>query len=823
MPRPKKETAGEPKKRSRTGCWPCKARKVKCGEEKPACSNCGKTGEVCDYSIKLNWGGRSKRDQDGAPTEPGSFTFVTSPNAASLSKTERNGREHVFSAQHIATAPRRPLSREASSLSTPGSTPGGEGTPLDPQLYLTPRHSYQHERRPPALGGLPHPLPFDRAFQDSPGSAERSPPTSAPLGEEFRWSPQHSAKRARLSPTRSTPHPQLSPTRSTPHPQLSPNRSTPHPQPSPVFAVPQYPAQLEQSPASTHFTPHSISSIVNTPATPGSSIHSGSSPYPPQPATLQVQEPPDLRRLSVKSLLSDPSEESEKERPRSPRSESRYRTYGYDHGLQDLDIPHNDDTRILLPQSPDMRRPSAAVSEVSTSSNSEPDAKLIAFEPGGYYARPVPIKIPRFLEPLPDELLRNQMNLLYFHHFINHTGRIMVPHDCPENPFRGVLPQMAVRNTHLLHLVLAFSASHRARLLDHPEPANRIAHWMSDVLPALRRALSDPTTPGAGPPDPHDPSSLAPLATAIMLASLEIISPNTFAVPIPWQHHLHIARQIIVAKGGLHHLAQQADGARDKAIFFLSRWFAYLDVLGSLSGSRHAVPLNGAYLEDGGGAWLVNRSDEEIYQIDCFFGFSGRCIALLAQVAELAGECDRWRIDPVTRTARAGWQPPERQRVRALELQRRLMASATTVYRGCTHADPADPHRGIAAEHKSAGDVAEIFATNEAYHWAGLLHLSRRVLNLPSASPEIQHSVHKILGCLAKIRRGSTAEGCLVFPMFSAGCEALGPEERGVFMDRLEAAEGWGMQHVGRARGLMGRVWETGGCWEGMVEGEFLG
>ena len=31
MPRPRKESAGEPKKRSRTGCWPCKARKVKCG------------------------------------------------------------------------------------------------------------------------------------------------------------------------------------------------------------------------------------------------------------------------------------------------------------------------------------------------------------------------------------------------------------------------------------------------------------------------------------------------------------------------------------------------------------------------------------------------------------------------------------------------------------------------------------------------------------------------------------------------------------------------------------------------------------------------
>ncbi|KAK5109828.1 hypothetical protein LTR85_002042 [Meristemomyces frigidus] len=804
MPRPKKEGSGlvEPKKRSRTGCWPCKARKVKCGEEKPNCTNCVKTGEACDYSIKLNWGGRSKRDKDGTPTEPGSFTFVTSPGTgASHAKSNSNGREHVFSAQHIATAPpRRPISREASSLSSADTTPGGEAPALDPQLHPTQYQSYQQERRAPALGGLPHLPPLNGMFQQSPGSAERSPPTSAPLGEEFRWSPQHSAKRVKLSPS----------------------RSTPHPQPSPVFAVPQYPAQLEQSPASTHFTPHSISSIVNTPATPGSSIHSGSSPYPPPPATLHVQDPPDLRRLSVKSLLSDPSEESERERPQVVRAESSgYRTYGYDHGLHDLDIPHNDDNRVVLPKSPDMRRASAAVSEVSTTSSGDIDAKLIAFEPGGYYAQPVPIRIPRFLEPLPEELLGNQMNLLYFHHFINHTGRIMVPHDCPENPFRGVLPQMAVRNTHLLHLVLAFSASHRARLLDHPEPANRIADWMSDVLPALRQALSDdPTTPGTT--DPRDPSSLAPLATAIMLASLEIVSPNTFAVPIPWQHHLQIARQIIVAKGGLHHLAQQADGARDKAIFFLSRWFAYLDVLGSLSGSKQDQPLFGAYLEDGGGRWLVNRSDDEIYQIDCFFGFSGRCIALLAQVAQLAGECDRLRIDPVTNEARPGWLPEQRVRQQAVELQRRLGASATTVYRGCTHTDPQSPQHSV-AENKSEQDVAEIFATNEAYHWAGLIHLSRRVLGLPASHPQVQDSVRKVVACLEKVRRGSTAESCLLFPMFSAGCEAVTAEDRGVFMARLMAVEGWGMQHVGRARVLMQRVWDTGRGWETLVDGEFFG
>jgi hypothetical protein len=33
------------------------------------------------------------------------------------------------------------------------------------------------------------------------------------------------------------------------------------------------------------------------------------------------------------------------------------------------------------------------------------------------------------------------MNLLYFHHFINCTARILVPHDCERNPFRHILPE----------------------------------------------------------------------------------------------------------------------------------------------------------------------------------------------------------------------------------------------------------------------------------------------------------------------------------------------------------------------------------------------
>ncbi|CAK4012122.1 Serine threonine kinase [Lecanosticta acicola] len=790
MPRPKREDGVEPKKRSRTGCWPCKARKVKCGEEKPVCANCAKSGETCDYSIRLNWGGRSRKDKDATPGEAGSFTFVATPTSVrSPASNKSSAHDHVFPAQHIATAPARPPSSHPANPPTPEPTPGNDGSALDPRLRLghqgPPSRPDEHSVGLPSAG-----WPAFSSAQHSPAPTDRTSPTSVPATDEFSWSPQHRAKRVKLN-------------------------SSPATQASPVFAVPQYPSQSDLSPLPAHYTPHGISTIVNTPATPGSSANSGS-PYPPNHANLHVHDPPDLRRLSVKSLLSDPSQESE--RPHFTRIESHgHRTYGYDHGFADLDVPHNDDFNVVLPKSPDLRRPSAAVSEISTSSG-EVDAKQIAFEPGGYYAQPVPIKIPRALEPLPPELLENQMNLLYFHHFINHTGRILVPHDCPENPFRGVLPQMAVRNIHLLRLLLAWSASHRARLLDHPEPANRIAQWMTDVLPALRQALNEPSSPGTT--DPGDPSSLAPLATAITLASLEIVTPDTFSVRIPWQQHLQVARNMIVQKGGLDYLARKADGARDKAIFFLSRWFAYLDVLGSLS-NRHEQPLFGAYLEDGGGLWLVNRDNEEIYQIDCFFGFSGRCIALLAQVAELTAQCDNQRIDPVTNQVKAGWRPSEEVRHQAEELKKRLTASAGTVFRGCMHTDPTSSQ--FNNEIRDEKDTEEIYATNEAYHWAGLIHLARRVLALPSTHPEVQDSVQMVLSSLQKVRRGSSAESCLLFPMFTAGCEAQKEEQRALFMDRLRAVEGWGMQHVGRARALMQTVWDTGKPWETLVDGEFFG
>ncbi|EXJ79209.1 hypothetical protein A1O3_08710 [Capronia epimyces CBS 606.96] len=41
--------------RSRTGCWICRTRKVKCDEGRPVCGQCARLGHTCDYSPRLSF------------------------------------------------------------------------------------------------------------------------------------------------------------------------------------------------------------------------------------------------------------------------------------------------------------------------------------------------------------------------------------------------------------------------------------------------------------------------------------------------------------------------------------------------------------------------------------------------------------------------------------------------------------------------------------------------------------------------------------------------------------------------------------------------
>lgn len=180
------------------------------------------------------------------------------------------------------------------------------------------------------------------------------------------------------------------------------------------------------------------------------------------PSAQQSQESNDFRRLSVKSLLSEdsPAESGNGNDNVFPGRLNigpfnyQKTTYGIDRGFPDLDLPHNNDMIALNGVTPTM-----GIAELDRNESDIGNDDLCSefgfglsasegFNEGsGYYTSPVTVSISRSLEPLPPTLQKNPMNLLYFHHFVNHTARMLVPHDCSENPFKSILPQSAYSDT----------------------------------------------------------------------------------------------------------------------------------------------------------------------------------------------------------------------------------------------------------------------------------------------------------------------------------------------------------------------------------------
>ncbi|KAI2622901.1 fungal-specific transcription factor domain-containing protein [Hypomontagnella submonticulosa] len=726
MPRPKRPGAPEPKRRSRNGCWPCKNRKIKCGEERPNCLNCQRTGETCDYSIRLNWEGRR-----GKRPEPGVLDFgqeVLSPPLPARG----------FKLVHQYPSSDAPGTRRLEPLTGPASRPKVERSRVPSQPVV----------------------PFDNPSSTTVDDTDLSLPNS---------------KRAKLTS----------------------DIQSPDLQPAPLID------RRHNSAASSTLD----GSVASFRFTVGSGLSAGS---PLTPTTSSTYSDDDQRhtsrRLSVNSLLSAPpgpqalqDENTSRARSGLPPIDTRSRSstdatyYGTDRGFPDRDLGKNDDITAISGASPLLQRefPDTPFGE------SGDDQFWTEFgfgvetnefiEEDGYYANAVSIYIPRNLEPLPPK-----------HHFLNHTARVLVPYDDPHaNPFRTILPQMAVKDDNLLALLLAYSASHRARVLGHPEPTFRIAYWVNDVFPALREALNDP-----------DKSfSNANLATAIMLASLEIISPKVFGSDIPWQRHLGLARELITARpGGLRGL--QTNFRHDPVCSFLWSWAAYLDVIGSLSGGLKGTSSVWIF------AYEMDDIDDGYDEIDCIMGFTTRCIYLLAKIADLARKCDIERIGDDLHV-RHDWEPSEEVFEEAARIEAAVTESMVLSPVPCKHI------------HKK-GDVEkwdrrEMEATNEAFHWAGLVHLYRRIMGRPSEDSMVQMAVQKMIDCFGRIKPGGTAESCLLFPMFTAGCDARDEGHRDLILNRFMTAEKHGMTQIHNARRLMQRVWETEKPWETLVSTEFIG
>lgn len=287
------------------------------------------------------------------------------------------------------------------------------------------------------------------------------------------------------------------------------------------------------------------------------------------------------------------------------------------------------------------------------------------------------ISIPRPLDNFPDILRDVPLYRDLFHHFIHVTADLLVPAPAlyPQNPFKTLLPPMALSTPHLLDLILAYAAAHRARFLRFDVPMHVISRLLGRVFQGLTKSLENE----------KEAQSDTTLTTAIMLSSYEILSGTGDA---SWKKHLHGARDIVMARGMTRPLfeysedrtvrrdstltdsnlgnsksimdeasiaisprtAQELDSAdldarmlgprplsrmvdnmskETDVSYFLIRWFAFIDVIGALSSSKATALLatNESIaqlwaLHDWSLARLKERSLEEILNLNLSGGFS---------------------------------------------------------------------------------------------------------------------------------------------------------------------------------------------------------
>lgn len=406
------------------------------GEEKPSCVNCLRQGETCDYSIRLNWEGRTKKTASAGLLDSRHSGYTSEIR---LSQSRDSGVASIGPLSGV-----QPQESSVQGSSPERSIRSGvawdysrcleilqDSAPLPPVVLEDNYISYNHDSKHNANvdAAIPPPQP-PAPVSASPRLAE-SPRAVLPE-QKFLEDDTHLDRAVRC--IKSSPY--YFPCEATNYQLHDVSRIE-----SPGSAGDTLPALTSDM----HMHPHIRWHISVSPTVSTNSEDVNTRVINKSVASLNGAL--NVRRVSINSLLSTELNEeldhmlgsSTAGSKRFPCLESDTFDYGLDCGHPDLDLNRNDDAKAIqscpfLDQTDMHWRTKLELISPEAISDIEEVPR------NDYYAKPVPIKIPKPLTPLPSTLLENPINLMYFHHFLNHTARILVPHDCLENPFLSVMP-----------------------------------------------------------------------------------------------------------------------------------------------------------------------------------------------------------------------------------------------------------------------------------------------------------------------------------------------------------------------------------------------
>ena len=412
------------------------------GEEKPSCLNCQRQGEACDYSVRLNWGGRTKRASVDSPSSQSSgyagtiISFADPVPVSTISPTSMpvpatstsvDGFVNVHSGDIGSISPTTPGALGIFDSPKPPTIPEDAQSPNRADVNFSSTWPEQSPLTSPVTSGPMSHYPFSSAFHGSfSAAADQAVGLRSLSAFAFHSNPVSQPESFLRNSVDIMNHPSDQDDHQSGH-----------------LAQDEHGLGFNMNEITKHGQNSSGMSNGDL-----SAFLLGSHDSIGQPDTTSPPRRDRLTSFNGTETMSNDQSEDHHAAQEASAAQSKWHAYltsvtdnyGLDCGRPDQDLAMNNDHAAIDVNS--------ALDNISSRGRSEEASPKAYPTPtyrqnadySGYYASPVPINIPRYLSPLPSSLLENPINLMYFHHFINHTSRMLVPHDCDNNPFMSVLP-----------------------------------------------------------------------------------------------------------------------------------------------------------------------------------------------------------------------------------------------------------------------------------------------------------------------------------------------------------------------------------------------
>ncbi|CAI5758615.1 unnamed protein product [Candida verbasci] len=779
-------------KRSRNGCHNCKRLKIKCDEKKPSCSYCIKSNTFCDYSIKLTWGGRpykdtNKRQKINSIPNGSQIAFKsenTKIESGNKPKPYNNQIQFVVQDFNIHS-PKSPL-----EVTTPESN----------SYYISDSPNKKSRERSRAVGSTK----FVNSISNTPNqNTFMTPNGTSILLDTFQAQPVSFHGPDNLAVKNKI--------------EILDNGEIESNKGITTGSV---------TSSESFEYPNNYSNGMNYLNDAFDKITDGEIEFQLQNSSIFKN----YFKKSDQCMIED-----EKSSYSSNNANDPY-LLDYSRDISKIDEYLPRERNNLFKDNSPMRSMASTATNIDDdlSVTSSWDSQSALQEIQKLEMEKLCYSIPPSLTPLPSLLLNVPFYRSLMHFWVQVACHHLVPAPADiykDNPFKVLLSQMAMEYPAILTTLLAFSAKLRSSLVSSDDTPDVILdQLLSRSCTELLKLLKDKTSA----------TSNEALATALLLSVFEIFDSKDFS-----KHRAHTlgARQIIKARSNLNlPLKKDIDtGTERNVTFFLLRWFVYIDIIGSLSATKNS------------NNYLLIKDEEEKYQpveevtmlnktkstdlelrdgfdptsppkahIDYLMGFDinflpqfARITILIRKTNFLLQQCGSSEINL-----------PQELICKALEVKETLL-SLLNKDEEITKADLSHIVNLITEKKKqSSVDSPEglkrmikenevLRSTNRVFCFAGIIHLYRRVLLIPRESNLVQDLAIQIGQIVHQnIQSQSPADICVIFCLFTAGCEIVNNEEMRLFFENrfMKIAE---MGNINARKGLqiMKRCWATGEDW----------